>query len=121
MERLCQMSCVENADLSHCPRSYCKQMDNLVMLYTSMTINDDLRYFISPQSCSLLLYFITACGWNYTPRPHDVMKWKSGKFGTKNSRKNHMKNITSMKNVFDNNECKTILNFLREVQLLEKI
>ena len=38
-----------------------------------------------------------------------------------NSRKNHLKNITSMKNVFDNNECKTILNFLREVQLFEKI
>ena len=28
---------------------------------------------------------------------------------------------TSMKNVLDNNECKTILNFLREVQLFEKI
>ena len=28
-----------------------------------------------------------------------------------NSRKNHLKNVTSMKNVFDNNECKTILNF----------
>ena len=26
-----------------------------------------------------------------------------------------------MKNVFDNNDCKTILNFLREVQLFEKI
>ena len=38
-----------------------------------------------------------------------------------NSRKNHLKNVTSMKNVFDNNECKTILNFLREVQLFEKI
>ena len=38
-----------------------------------------------------------------------------------NGRKNHLKNITSMKNVFDNNECKTILNFLREVQLFEKI
>ena len=38
-----------------------------------------------------------------------------------NSQKNHVKNITSMKNVFDNNECKTILNFLREVQLFEKI
>ena len=38
-----------------------------------------------------------------------------------NSRKNHLKNVTSMKNVFDNNECKTILNFLREVKLFEKI
>ena len=38
-----------------------------------------------------------------------------------NSQKNHVKNMTSMKNVFDNNDCKTILNFLREVQLFEKI
>ena len=37
-----------------------------------------------------------------------------------NSRKNHLKNITSMKNAFDNNECKTILNFLSEVKLFEK-
>ena len=38
-----------------------------------------------------------------------------------NSRKNHLKNITSMTYVFDNNECKTILIFLHEVQLFEKI
>ena len=38
-----------------------------------------------------------------------------------NSRKNPLKNITSMKNVFDNNECKTIPNFLHEVQLFKKI